>query len=143
MRVLPRFLAALLLAGVLGGAAKTALADPPAIEPLRDHVGRLGSDDKYERRFILNRCTALYIFASSTVDSTQPLHALYTARAVLFLGAARAAADQNEVLMMLLTRMSTAYRRSSDADTAGVDPLAHPFFQSELAFCEDYAAGLG
>lgn len=143
MRALPRSLAGLLLAGVLGGAAKGALAEPPAIEPLREHVSRYGTNDKYERRFILNRCAALYIFASSTVDRTQPRYAAYTARAVQFLDAAKAAADENEVLMMLLTRMSTAYRRSSDADTGGVDPLAHPFFQSELAFCEDYAAGLG
>lgn len=143
MKTLPRIVAALLLAGALGSVPKGTLADPPAIEPLREHVGRYGTNDKYERRFILNRCTALYIFASSTVDRTQPRHAAYTARAVLFLDAAKAAADENEVLMMLLTRMSTAYRRSSDADTGGVDPLAHPFFQSELAFCEDYAAGLG
>ena len=143
MRARRDVLAALLVAGLLGGAAKGSLADPPAIEPLREYALRYDTSEKDERRFILNRCTALYIFASSTVDRAQPQHGAYEARAELFLNAAKAAADQNEVLLMLLTRMSTAYRRSSDADRGGVDPLGHPFFQSELAFCENYAARLG
>ena len=136
-------LVAPLLAAAVASVASPALADPPVIEPLRDHVERYGETHKYEKRFILNRCTALYIFAASAVAPTHPQHRVYEARATQFLDAAKAAADQNEVLLMLLTSMSTAYRRSSDVGIEGADPLAHPFFYSELAFCEEYAARLG
>ena len=128
-----------LLSGLSVAVPHRVLADPPVIVPLREYAEHHDVSDRWSRRFVLNRCAALYVFAASAVRGRLPaLDAGYEARANAFLAAARAAADENEVLLMLLTRMSTAYRRSSDAMHAGDDPLAHPFFQSELAFCGEY-----
>ena len=138
-----RALLALLLGAPVVAIADRAAADPPVIVPLAEYAAHYDISEKYARRFVLNRCSALYIFAAAiTKGHPEAGHAAYAARAHTFLGAAKAAADKDEVLLMLLTSMSNAYRRSADSEPAGEDRLAHPFFRSELAFCEDYAATL-
>ena len=134
-------LAGILAAALVAGSVAPASADDSAIVPLSEYVERHGLTDRWSRRFVLDRCTALYIFASATAKGHgDNLRVSYEDRATLFLEAARDATEEKQVLLMLVTRMANAYKRYADATPQRHDPLAHPFFQAELAFCADHDA---
>ena len=134
---------ALLSAAVAASTPLAAHADDIAIVPLHEHAERHDMADRMSIRLVLDRCTALYTFASSTVGSRQTrLLSEYEAMAASFLAAARVATPEREVLLMLVLRMSNAYRRYASAQAGGQDPLALPLLQADLAYCQRYSATL-
>lgn len=133
----------LLVAASVTCAALRAQAEDTAITPLRDHAAHHDPSDRMTVRLILDRCVALYTFASSTVEARKhPKYSEYEAKASTFLKAAREATAEREVLLMMIVRMSSAYQRHSRAQSGTDHPLSAPLLQSDLAFCEEYSVSL-
>lgn len=118
------------------GAAGPSSAQPPLMTPLEEYARLNGTEDKQSLRFLLNRCTSLYIFTASVTKQSNPaLYDRYEEEGARFLKAAKASTDQPEVMLVQLQRMSKAYHVRAAAAVGNGDPMADPFIAAEVGFC--------